>query len=42
MCDKYITPETDMLDMAAAQVLCQSGTVQSGTVETVDRMEFDW
>ena len=42
MCDKYITPEMEVLDLAAMQVLCLSEPAQSGTVENVDRMEFDW
>ena len=41
MGDKYITPEISEMEMAAAQVLCQSQT-QSGTIEDVGRMEFDW
>ena len=42
MCDKYITPEMDVLDVSAMQMLCQSEQTQSGTVEDVDRMDFDW
>ena len=33
MCDKYITPEMDVLDVSAMQMLCQSEQTQSGTVE---------
>lgn len=39
---RYIAPEMEVLDIAALQVLCQSQSEQSGTVESVDRLEFDW
>ena len=39
---KYITPKMVVLDVAVLQTLCQSQPIQSGTVETVDRMEFEW
>ena len=41
MGDKYITPETEIMNVTTFQVLCQSG-VQSGEIEDVGRMEFDW
>ena len=41
MDDKYITPETEVMNVTTFQVLCQSG-VQSGEIEDVGRMEFDW
>ena len=42
MGDKYITPKIEIFDVALSQVLCLSDKVQSGTVEGVGRMEFDW
>ena len=39
--DKYIAPKVEILDVVSSQVLCQSGA-QSGEVEDVGRMEFDW
>ena len=42
MGDRYITPKMVVLDVVALQTLCQSQPIQSGTVETVDRMEFEW
>lgn len=40
MTEKYVTPEITVVQLATMQMLCQS--LQSGTVEDVDRMEFDW
>ena len=42
MVGMYVTPETEILREEVQQVLCQSQPLQSGTVEKVDRMEFDW
>lgn len=42
MGDRYISPVTDTVDMAAASVLCESEKVYGGMAEDVDRMEFDW
>ena len=39
--DKYKAPKAEILDVVPSQVLCQSGG-QSGEVENVGRMEFDW
>ena len=39
--DKYIAPKVEIWDALSSQVLCQSGA-QSGEVEDVGRMEFDW
>ena len=41
MADRYISPEVRILDFASSEMLCQSGG-QSGEVEDVGRMEFDW
>ena len=38
----YMTPEMNMLAMSAELVLCQSQSEKSGTVENVDRMDFEW
>lgn len=41
MADRYISPEVRILYFASSEMLCQS-QVQSGTVEDVGRLEFDW
>ena len=41
MADKYITPEMETVEFTPIRLLCQSQT-QSGNVEDVGRLEFDW
>ena len=42
MGDRYITPETEILEAKESLVLCLSQPIQSGAVEDVERMEFNW
>ena len=42
MGERYTAPKTEVMGDAELLILCQSQPLQSGTVETVERMDFDW